>query len=120
MLVSRIVDDVGDGTLHTLGELLLDLLRNNRILSVVQSMRLVGRLARLIAGWVDLFSGTRMLAACLGRADWVISHYKTNRVGKSLLESLRSLLLDLVGDSRVGLPAGGVGTIHAGSSDGGC
>ena len=48
------MDGVGHGPLHALGELLLNLLGHNRILAIVQSMRLVGRLAGFLAGRVNL------------------------------------------------------------------
>jgi hypothetical protein len=108
------VDDVGDGPLHALGELLLDLLRHNRVLAVVQGMRLVRRLAGLLAGGVNLLADTR-LATRSRPSDvegWV-SEGRTNRVGKGLLDALGCLLLDLAGNSGVGGAAGGVGVIHA-------
>jgi hypothetical protein len=54
--ISSVVNDIRHGALHALGKNLLDLLGHNRVLAVVQCVRLAGRLAGCAAGGVDLLS----------------------------------------------------------------
>jgi hypothetical protein len=53
-LVASVVDRVGHGALNGFGKDLLDLLWDNGVFTVVQGVRLAGRLACVAAGWVDL------------------------------------------------------------------
>lgn len=54
--ITCIMDGVGNSPLHTLGQLLLQLLRDNRILASSLGVGLVGGLVRLRASRMDLAS----------------------------------------------------------------
>jgi hypothetical protein len=90
-LVSSVVNEVRYRTLHALGQDLLDLLGDNRILAVVQRMCLGGGLAGGTAGRVDLqYRLAIERSKCLGNANLYL-------IWKSLLKTFRCSVLHTLG-----------------------
>jgi hypothetical protein len=107
------VENVGDSALNRLGELLLDLLRNDGCVTTVLGVSLVGGLVVGVGA-----SGVDLRIELASILEWRVS--KTYALGEVLLKTLGCDLLDALGDSRLAAGVGLALTVFVGGrhSDG--